>query len=147
LNSGKTSMIVGIGTEAAFCGHKGRYLTFTKLRDLVRDPAHEPPAPRNTALWPWTSSQVLLIDDVVWNVPGATTDMDVLRGQLTAFPADVKAGIARRSTVWVIGDDIANIDGWTTALAEGLGISETLFIKARLTASAMPKLARLKKPA
>src|SRR5215831_6377774 len=62
LNSGKTSLAVAIATEGSFNGKKARYLTFNKLQQIGLK--HEPPPPRNTKLWRWKSSELLIIDDV-----------------------------------------------------------------------------------
>jgi hypothetical protein len=62
LNCGKTRLAVGIATEGSFSGKKARYLTFNKLQQIGLN--HEPPPPRNTKLWQWKHSQLLIIDDV-----------------------------------------------------------------------------------
>jgi hypothetical protein len=66
MHSGKTSLIVGIGTERAFRLGTARYLAyfeFLQLADAVNEP-DEPYTQEGRDLWPWRRSDILIIDDV-----------------------------------------------------------------------------------
>src|SRR5262249_12474321 len=66
MHSGKTSLIVGIGTEHAFRLGTARYLAyfeFLQLADAVDEP-NEPYTQKGRDLWPWRRSNILIIDDI-----------------------------------------------------------------------------------
>jgi hypothetical protein len=124
LNSGKTSLAVGIATEAAFNNKKARYLTFDKLQQIVQRPK-EPPPPRNTRLWPWRESQLVIIDDVVSGVPhSAAGNPGQLLRELQGLGNAVHQSLRRRHTVWCLGADTDTSREWIEKLKQGCGMTD-----------------------
>ena len=122
LNSGKTSLAVGIATEGSFSGKKARYLTFDKLQQIGLN--HEPPPPRNTRLWPWKHSQVLIIDDVTADIPNSVVDRPKLLRETLEELGQVRELITKRNTVWCLGANVADVEKWREALKTGCGIND-----------------------
>jgi len=122
IETGKTMLAVGIGTEASFSKKKVRYLTFSKLTQI----AHlrkEPDPPRNLVFWPWQESQILVIDDVVSGLLHSKVDSpEQLQEQLQSDLGDALQSIRRRYTVWCLGAEVSN--KWIEALREGSGIDK-----------------------
>jgi hypothetical protein len=124
LGSGKTSLAVGIATEGAFNGKKARYLTFDKLQQIACLPK-EPPAPRNTRLWPWRQCQILVVDDVVAGVPNLTMEhAKQMREELRALGEAAIGLLGQRHTVWCLGADTETAGPWIDALKQGCEISD-----------------------
>jgi hypothetical protein len=124
LNSGKTSLAVGIATEAAFNNKKARYLTFDKLQQIARRPT-EPAPPRNTKLWPWRESQLLIIDDVASGMPlSAAEHPDQLLRELQDLGDAAHQSLRRRHTVWCLGADTHTAGDWIEKLKQGCGMSD-----------------------
>jgi hypothetical protein len=121
LETGKTSLAVGIGTEAAFAGKVVRYLTFTKLCEIGL--GEEPPAPRNTRLWKWRDSELLILDDVVGGLRlfgkgRGVSPADSLKSVL----GELAGSLAGRQVIWVIdGNDSADAAQWISAIRTLLG--------------------------
>ncbi len=122
LNSGKTSLAVGIATEGAFTRKKARYLTFDKLQQIGLDP--EPPPPRNTRIWPWRHSQLLIIDDVTAGIPNSVGDRPRLFYEMLKALGPLVERINKRNTVWCLGADVADAGKWRDALQKGCDISD-----------------------
>lgn len=124
LSSGKTSLAVGIATEAAFNNKKARYLTLDKLQQIARL-AEEPPSPRNTRLWPWRESQLVVIDDVVSGIPDSVAEHpDQLLRELQDLGQPACRSLRRRNTVWCLGADTTDAEAWIEKLRQGSGIAE-----------------------
>lgn len=124
LGSGKTSLAVGIATEGAFNGKKARYLTFDKLQQIARLPK-EPPAPRNTRLWPWRASQILVVDDVVAGMPNLTMEhAKQMYEELRALGETAIDLIRQRHTVWCLGADTVTAGPWIEGLKQGCKIND-----------------------
>ena len=105
LGAGKTSLVCGIGTECAFDGSKVRYVTFDKLAQMAFADRDDP-GPDNIVYWPWTESEVLLIDDVDTDRgPGdeAYLSFDEFRGILERQFKQRRFCLGRRMSVWVLG--------------------------------------------
>jgi hypothetical protein len=101
LNSGKTSLAVGIGTEAAFHGRKVRYATLSKLRQLAETvDGAEPASPRNMKWWPIRESELLIVDDVAGLY--ATASRPGIETTLHQLGNDFLRGIGLRDTVWCL---------------------------------------------
>jgi len=131
LNSGKTTLAVGIATEASFNGKKARYLTLDKLQQIVAMRV-EPPAPRNTVLWPWKRSEILIIDDVTAGIPHSTAEHpEQLRKELQDLGEEARTAIRQRNTVWCLGAELSDAKRWTKALEEGCGITGMLTVQLR----------------
>jgi hypothetical protein len=114
LNSGKTSLAVGIGTEAAFHGRKVRYVTLSKLRQLAETvDGAEPASPRNMKWWPIRESELLIVDDVAGLY--ATASRPGIETTLQQLGNDFLYGIGLRDTVWCL--EAAVLDEINDAIA------------------------------
>lgn len=123
LRAGKTSLAVGIGTEAAFKRKVVRYLSFAKLCEIGLDT--EPPPPRNTVLWCWRQSQLVIIDDVA-------RALDLFRqnrahSSLSDTARELKDELARRHAIWVVDDagGKAAAAQWSSMIQHALGLPES----------------------
>jgi hypothetical protein len=123
LNSGKTTLAVGIATESSFRGKKACYLTFDKLQQIVAS-GQEPKAPRNTLLWPWKHSQILIIDDVTAGIPNSDAEHpEQLARELKVLRPNALDAIKERNTVWCLGADLSEADKWIDTLKNVCGIA------------------------
>lgn len=112
VGSGRTQLAAGIGTEFAFKNVKMRYISIQSLLEFAS--AARPPdfpddsGPVNVNYWPWSESQVIIIDDVGPLIaPQRDHHGDILdhfRGILNGELSSVAPVLARCHTVWVIGD-------------------------------------------
>jgi hypothetical protein len=112
VGSGRTQLAAGIGTEFAFKNVKTRYISIQSLLEFAS--AAQPPdfpddsGPVNVNYWPWSESQVIIIDDVGPLIaPQRDQHQEVLghfRGILNDELKSVAPILARCHTVWVIGD-------------------------------------------
>jgi hypothetical protein len=112
VGSGRTQLATGIGTEFAFRKVKTRYISIQSLLEFAA--AAQPPdfpddsGPVNVNYWPWSQSQVIIIDDVGPLIaPQRDQHQDVLdhfRGILNDELSSIAPVLARCHTVWVIGD-------------------------------------------
>jgi hypothetical protein len=132
INSGKTPLAVGVGTEFAFRTGIGRYTSLTKLLELHdkqkaaakndvadsavsiwKEPVEEKEFNDGRNLWPWEAAQLLIIDDVdraLGVMPkGASSDecLDELKRKLTTDYGDLlqKLTFIPR-VVWVLSDQL-----------------------------------------
>jgi hypothetical protein len=136
LDSGKSSLAVGIGTEFAIRMGIGRYTTLAKLLQAVLkdDQWDKPEFDDGRILWPWQTSELLIVDDVDVlsdHIPGTATDVtgerqiaQVRLGQLaTRIPAPLRAALKSRRTVWVVGDvDDGELSRWQEMIAHVIGV-------------------------
>jgi hypothetical protein len=112
VGSGRTQLAAGIGTEFAFKNVKTRYISIQSLLEFAS--AAQPPdfpddsGPVNVNYWPWSESQVIIIDDVGPLIAPQRDQheavLDHFRGILNDELKSVAAVLARCHTVWVIGD-------------------------------------------
>jgi hypothetical protein len=112
VGSGRTQLAAGIGTEFAFKNVKTRYISVQSLLEFAS--AAQPPdfpddsGPMNVNYWPWSESQVIIIDDIGPLIaPQRDQHHDVLahfRGILNDELKSIAPVLARCHTVWVIGD-------------------------------------------
>ncbi len=112
VGSGRTQLAAGIGTEFAFKNVKTRYISIQSLLEFAS--AAQPPdfpddsGPVNVSYWPWSESQVIIIDDVGPLIaPQRNQHEDVLdhfRGILNDELRSVAPVLANCHTIWVIGD-------------------------------------------
>jgi hypothetical protein len=121
LNSGKTTLAVGIATESSFRGKKACYLTFDKLQQIVAS-GREPKAPRNTRLWSWKHSQILIVDDVTAGISDVERP-EQLAKELQVLRPNALEAIRQRNTVWCLGADLKEGDKWIDTLTKGCGIA------------------------
>jgi hypothetical protein len=127
IGSGRTTIAAGIGTEFAFNKTKVRYMSFDTLLECASRSSsshfENDPGPANINYWPWSEAQVLIIDDIG---PLISAREQQQRADLEKFQkavhhdlAAIKSVLARRHTVWVIGDLRPN--GETATVTNSLG--------------------------
>jgi hypothetical protein len=138
LDSGKSSLAVGIGTEFAVRLRMGigRYTTLAKLLQTVLKEGQwdQPEFDDGRILWPWQTSDLLIVDDVdVLSdyTPRTPTDV-VTRRQIVQsrvdmlkakIPAVLLAALKYRRTVWVVGDiDAGELTHWRAMIADIIGV-------------------------
>jgi hypothetical protein len=138
LDAGKSSLAVGIGTEFAVRMQMGigRYTTLAKLLQAVLKDGQwdKPEFDDGRILWPWQTSDLLIVDDVDVlsdHVPGTSTDVtterrivqsraDTLKAKI---PAVLQAALKYRRTVWVVGDvDDGELKRWREMIADIIGV-------------------------
>jgi hypothetical protein len=112
IGSGRTQLAAGIGTEFAFKNVKTRYISIQSLLEFAS--TAQPPAfpddsgPVNVNYWPWSESQVIIIDDIGPLIaPQRDQHQDVLKHFRDILNDELKSVapvLARCHTVWVIGD-------------------------------------------
>ena len=136
LGAGKTCLCVGMGTEFAFGLGRARYLSATKLLELVL--TSKPSSDlriydSGLILWNWEHCDLLIVDDVDAGVSPPQTQADAGAAHLIdphAFGQALSQGgrsalkpFAQRRSVWVLGD-ATQVSPWRTAIAGLLGIEE-----------------------
>jgi hypothetical protein len=142
LESGKSSLAIGIGTEFAIRMGIGRYTTLTKLLEAVLKKGEwdKPEFDDGRILWPWQTSDLLIVDDVDvlsddisgksdFSARSATVEtarrvaqchVDVLRERIPAVLLDA---LKYRRTVWVVGDiDDGELKRWQGLIAGLIGV-------------------------
>jgi hypothetical protein len=127
IGSGRTTIAAGIGTEFAFNKTKVRYLSFDTLLECASRSAsphfEDDTGPVNINYWPWSEAQVLIIDDIGPLISAREqqqrADLEKFQKALHHDLAAIKSVLARRHTVWVIGDLRPN--GETATVANSLG--------------------------
>lgn len=138
LRSGKTSLAVGIGTEFAFALGIGRYLSASKLMELMTGPPDankmvesEMEYDDGRMLWPLAECDLVIIDDVDGGLPtGMTTGISAVRPlefqatleMASAAPAPL-AWLANKRTVWVLGNTTTAAE-WKMVIASLMDIWE-----------------------
>jgi len=136
LDSGKSSLAVGIGTEFAMRMGIGRYTTLAKLLQAVFKDGQwdKPEFDDGRILWPWQTSDLLVVDDVdvlSFNIPGKPMDVDTkhriaqlhvdtLKAQI---PEVLQTALKYRRTVWVVGEiDDRELARWRSLIASAIGV-------------------------
>ena len=105
--SGKTSLSVGIATEASIKNHCCSYITAVKLLGLFFEP-HAPESPQHQ-LWSWRNCNLLVIDDIN---PGRPVKGDIitttlfyeLLNNVDCGPDNIKH-IREKNIIWVMGSE------------------------------------------
>jgi hypothetical protein len=136
VDSGNSSLAVGVGTEFAFRMGIGRYTTLVKLLESAQrcgKRAIEREFDDGRILWPWQTSELLIIDDVQLNfrllgLSPTAESTEVLAQQLNKTlrelvdPIYLKS-LCHRRTVWVLGDqDDAGIERWRDVIAQIINV-------------------------
>jgi hypothetical protein len=131
LNRGKTSLAVGIGTEFAFALGLGRYLTAAKLVQMMANPPvidNEIEYDGGRLLWPLHACDLVILDDVdagvavQGRVPVHLIKPQDLENELAAVAGPHPLSfLARRRTVWVIGD-ASLLPDWRKTIASLLDV-------------------------
>lgn len=139
VGSGRSALSAGIGTEFAFKAESVRYLQFSDLLELasVQDFELQPPlpGPSNVGYWPWSEVQVLIIDGMGPLIAASTNIAhdghaaglaDVLEDYLAPF----RAALARRHTIWILGEagggSEAELEQSADTIARFLGLGNPL---------------------
>lgn len=112
IGSGRTSMAAGIGTEFAFKRHKVRYLSFDCLLEFAANATNsvfpDDPGPATICYWPWSQSQVVIIDGVgplvASNEPEREANIGRFKAMLRDHLGSVASVLRQCHTVWVLGD-------------------------------------------
>jgi hypothetical protein len=125
LNSGRTELATGIGTEFAFKDKGVRYLSMSFLLELGSNRTvdgstgslFDDLGPQNVLYWPWMEAQVVIIDDVGPAIISPTGQADINRFQalLDGLLEFLAPALATRHTAWILGD-IGSGDAGKSAL-------------------------------
>ncbi|HEY7285375.1 MAG TPA: hypothetical protein VH497_08025 [Vicinamibacterales bacterium] len=121
ISSGRTQFCAAIGTEFAFRKASVRYLSFAALLEFAAQSGNpgffDDPGPENIRYWPWSTAQVVIIDDIGPLLTASTRSTDdhleQFRLVLATQLGPIRSVLARCHTVWVIGD--ARRDGQVSA--------------------------------
>jgi len=119
INSGRTSIAAGIGTEFAFKNVKVRYLSFDSLLEFAAQrPFADDTGPKNINYWPWRDAQVIIIDDVGPLIAAANqkANTDDFQKFLDEHLRVIAPVLGKCFTVWVVGDLHRN--GGLTAITD-----------------------------
>jgi hypothetical protein len=115
--AGRTSLAVAIATEHTFCVHSARYMSWAKFMETAQDTA-EPEIQDGLRVWPWRTSDIVVLDDVVKVIDGrAITSAKDIAAEFGRLPAEAAWSLAQRRTVWVLGPDQTD---WVTTLQSAL---------------------------
>jgi len=112
IGSGRTSMAAGIGTEFAFKQHKVRYLGLDSLLEFATSATEssfpDDHGPATISYWPWSRSQVVIIDGVGPVVSAAEENREANVERFTKMLkrdlASISGILKQCHTVWVLGD-------------------------------------------
>jgi hypothetical protein len=113
VGSGRTQLAVGIGTEFAFKNAKTRYVSIQSLLEFASAatpafPFHDDLGPANVGYWRWSEAQVIIIDDIGPLIAPRRDQQTAIRhhfqGILDHELKPIAKELAKRHTVWVIGD-------------------------------------------
>lgn len=126
LGAGKSSLVVGIGTEFAFALGIGRYLTATKLVQLLVNGVGESSRMEfkdGRVLWPLHQCDLIVVDDVDSGVymTHQLNNPDNLAKAVSGCDSTALHWIGERRSVWVIGD-ASQADGWKQTIATLIGV-------------------------
>ena len=154
VDTGKSSLAIGLGSEYGIRLGIGRYTTWAKLLQVVLNKDDEWDKPEfndGRILWPWQTSDLLVVDDV-----------DVISDHVTKADAERERSIVQqradklkaqvppvlldalkyRRTVWVIGDvDDGELNRWRAMIADVIGVD----LKSVRTLQLRQKIQELKK--
>ena len=116
IDSGRTDIAAGIGTEFAFKDTMVRYLNLgTLLEFAAQQPVGDDTGPPNLDYWHWFEAQVIIIDDIG---PLIAVHRDAGKGSVDRFYEMLDTGLkpilemlGQRHTVWVFGDLRTGDDG------------------------------------
>lgn len=137
VESGKSSLAIGIGTEFAFRMGVGRYITLIQLLQaaiLHGDAGKTTVFDDGRILWPWENSDLLIVDDVdiaselILKTSGdGAQEQQAARARLTALKERVDPELLEplkyRRTVWVLGDVHGEeLKNWRGMIAFVLGV-------------------------
>jgi hypothetical protein len=112
IGSGRTAMAAGIGTEFAFKKHKVRYLSLDSLLEFAANATGgtfpDDPGPTTISYWPWSQSQVVIIDGVgpmiATNEQGHEANIERFKAMLQRDLGSVAGVLKNCHTIWVLGD-------------------------------------------
>ena len=110
INSGRTELATGIGTEFAFKHKTVRYLTIGKFLEVatlyaLQSPQKEDRGPKNIEYWPFAKTQIVIIDDLGPVIATSAGKSDYGRfKELLEHLNVIGPALAERHTVWILGD-------------------------------------------
>jgi hypothetical protein len=144
IGSGRTALASAIGTEFAFRHRRVRYVRFGDLVEYALDADYEvkppPPGPRNIRYWPWSTSQVLVIDDLgptlaASGLPNSRRTSEEFHDWLKRQLGELAACLGSRHTVWILAEDTGDaherFEGYAGAIADVIGKPKLLAIQLR----------------
>ncbi|HZB93459.1 MAG TPA: hypothetical protein VE397_18570 [Stellaceae bacterium] len=130
LGAGKTSLCVGMGTEFAFALGKARYLSATKLVQLLvgGDDAGERSYEDGLVLWNWRACDLLIVDDVDAGVHASAggsaprslhliDPVTLVEALSDADGRSLLTWLGPKRSAWVVGDT-ADVPSWQAAIAK-----------------------------
>lgn len=129
INTGKTSMSVGIGNELAIQQQSVSYVTATKLLGYFYLPN---PAITNNELWHWRSASTLIVDDINAGLPNEVANALITAPTLqrhlqnTHYGAINLQALQQQNIIWVLGSGSemqAQLSDWQQLLVS-LGIPD-----------------------
>jgi len=112
IGSGRTSLASGIGTEFAFKNHKVRYLGLDCLLEFATNVKGNEfpndPGPATIDYWPWSQSQVVIIDGIGPMLAASEQNREANIGRFKEMLQNDLGSIAgilkQCHTVWVLGN-------------------------------------------
>lgn len=128
INSGKTSIGIGIGNELAIQHQAVSYVTATKLLELFYLPN---PALENNRLWHWRNAGTLIIDDINPALPNGATAIFLSSAIMKAhlqnpfFGQQNTTALLQQNVIWILGSGTggqAQLSDWQSMLQQ-LGIA------------------------
>ncbi len=138
LSSGKSTLAAAIGTEFAVRGKQGigRYMTFAKLVQTVVAEAtgDDGVADEGRILWPWQTSDMLIVDDVdvitqhtTIDHPETIDEVSIAHSRanviIKLIPPEIRDHLKYRRTIWVIGNvDDGQLDRWKQVIGNVIEI-------------------------
>jgi hypothetical protein len=125
MESGRTSLAVGIATEHCFKVRSARYMSWAKfLANAQRDP--EPEMQEGGRVWPWRTSDIVVLDDVVDVIDGLpVTTPEGIATNLGKLPPNAAKLLGGKRTIWVLGpSEPTNPDLWIRALTGALDVAD-----------------------
>jgi len=135
VGSGRTSIACGIGTEYAFRHISVRYLSFDDLTEFAATSDFElgkpAPGPANIGFWPWSSAQVLIIDNLGPLIAASERLQPLghvgdLSTWLTHRLPNIREALSKRHTIWIMGEVGAKsqdeLDRSAAAIGKFLGV-------------------------
>jgi len=128
INSGKTSIGIGIGNELAIQHQAVSYVTATKLLELFYLPN---PALENNRLWHWRNAGTLIIDDINPSLPDGinntflTPELVNKHLQNSRMGKENKDALLQQNVIWILGSGSggqAQLSDWQSMLQQ-LGVA------------------------
>lgn len=118
--TGKTSFAAGVATERTFNKNMARYSTYVNFIKLASSVEDEPTVQEGSVLWPWTTCQLLVVDDITTEVGSIQlTSAKEFSEMMALIPDANRRALQKLQTVWILGD-MKEKDNWLDALTKTL---------------------------